>query len=249
MDAGGRVDFNSQYQALEERFRQHAVDESGVYVPNIPPRKQADWIFVCMEPSLLRWNRSVDNPTAGLEPGARNFVSSPEDFILHYCARRCLAGGYHVTDIAKGAMTVKQARVAREQRYDRWYPLLLDEIQLVGSPNVRVVAVGGDVADYLVGRRVPFPLERVMHYSGLAARGRNALVSGREAEFQRYAATVSADDFRGTAAEVLDSAAVPQVLRTQALARLRDGTLTESRLKLMFIYQQAFKEFMQRRAD
>ena len=239
--------FLAEYQALEERFRRQAEDEGGVYVPNIAPTKPVEWVLVCMEPSLMRWNRSIDDPKAGLEPGARNFVSSPEDFILHYCAHRYLSGSYHVTDLAKGAMTVKQAGVARKERYNRWYPLLLDEVRLVGLPNVRVVAVGDVVADFLNDNGLPYPLERVIHYSGMAARGRNVLVSGREAEFQRYAETVSADDFRATAAEVLDLAGVPQVLRASALARLRDGKLTESRLKLMFIYKQAFETFMRRR--
>jgi hypothetical protein len=55
-----------------------------------------------------------------------NFISSIEDFILHFCIQQYLCAPtqrYHITDLSKGAMLVKRAGVAT-QRYDTWYGLL-----------------------------------------------------------------------------------------------------------------------------
>lgn len=68
------------------------------------------------------------------------------DFILHFCIRQYLRGPterYHTTDWSKGAMLVKRAGVARTDRYDRWYGLLVDEMNLVATPGAGMFAVGG----------------------------------------------------------------------------------------------------------
>src|ERR1039457_2928740 len=49
---------------------------------------------------------------------------------------------YHITDFSKGAMLVKGADQERTQRYDRWYPLLQEEIHLVATSDATIVAVG-----------------------------------------------------------------------------------------------------------
>ena len=68
-------------------------------------------------------------------------------------------------------MTV--AALDRERRYEEWYPLLLEEIAIVGKPGAPVIAIGKKVEDFLrqkdlkgnTGRH----LFRVPHYSLRAA--------------------------------------------------------------------------------
>ena len=79
--------------------------------------------------------------TAKIEAGSQNFISSIEDFILRFCIQQYLCEPtqrYHITDLSKGAMLVKCADAARTQRYERWYGLLLKEVDLVATPGAGV---------------------------------------------------------------------------------------------------------------
>jgi hypothetical protein len=67
-----------------------------------------------------------------------------------------------VSPLAKklGAMLVDHAGLARIQRYDRWYALLQEELDLCATAGARLVAVGDVVAKHLERRdfRRPFTL-------------------------------------------------------------------------------------------
>lgn len=202
-------------------------------------------VFVCMEPSLGGWARSVEEGRARVEGGFRNFVSSLEDFILHFCIRQYLCeptDGYHITDVSKGAMLVKQANIDRTQRYDRWHALLREEVDLMAVPEAGIFAVGKDVAKHLAARAFPRPFTEVLHYSGqnTAAWGRG--IVGHEASFEKFKTTVSIEAVIEAAEKVLE-ASVPPPFRAQTLARLRASQLSESRKQLMFNYKLAFESY------
>src|SRR4051812_6720269 len=126
--------FRADYQDLEARMKALAEADGDVFLPNPEPLGPVEYVFVCMEPSLGRWARSPDEARARVEAGFRNFVFSIEDFILHFCIKHYLCEGtgrYHVTDLSKGAMPIKRASIARSDRYERWYELLVEEVDLV----------------------------------------------------------------------------------------------------------------------
>ena len=115
-----------------------AEGEGDVFLPNPQPEGPVRYVLICMEPSLGRWARTADEARSRVKEGFRNFLFSTEDFIFHFCIRRYLcesAERYHITDLSKGAMLVDRSGPARDERYDRWYPLLEDEINLVATPN------------------------------------------------------------------------------------------------------------------
>jgi hypothetical protein len=127
--------FHAAYRDLETRMKALAESDNDIFLPNPEPKGPAHFILICMEPSLGHWARSAEDAHAKVETGFRNFLSSLEDFILHFAASHYLCKpeeSYHVTDISKGAMVVKRAAKERWERYDRWYPLLLEELQLLG---------------------------------------------------------------------------------------------------------------------
>jgi len=129
-------DFRHAYRALEARMRRLADEDGDVFLPNPEPVGPVDYVFVCVEPSVGRWARPEEQATSKVDAGFRNFVSSIEDFIVHFCIRRylCAPGQrYHITDLSKGAMLVKRASVDRTVRYDRWYGLLREELALSRS--------------------------------------------------------------------------------------------------------------------
>ena len=244
--------FRTTYRALEARMQTLAEAEGDFFLPNPEPEGPVQYVLICMEPSLGRWARSADEARTRVEAGFRNFLYSLEDFILHFCARRYLCGPaqhYHVTDLSKGAMLVNRAGLGRVARYDRWYALLQDEIDLVATPHAGIIAVGNDVAQHLERRGFPRPFTRVLHYSGQAGRARHDGIVGREASFEAFRDSVSLHDLIATAEAVLTEARVPVTIRDEALSGVARSQLTTSRLELLFIYKVAFEAIRDTRSS
>jgi len=236
--------FRARYRALEQRMRSLAEADGDVFLPGSPPDGPAQFVLVCMEPSLGWWARSADEARERVAAGFRNFFFSIEDFILHLCARRflCEPGQrYHLTDLSKGAMLVSRAGAERGQRYDRWYALLQEEVDLVATPTAGVIAVGDMVASHLERRGFERPVTRVIHYSCQAGSARKQGIVGREGEFATFKGSVSLQDVIDTASDVMTSAGVPGELRGATLTRLARSELTTSRQQLLFIYKTAFE--------
>jgi hypothetical protein len=228
---------------LERKFAAAAAADGDVYLPNYTPPAPADAILIAMEPSLGWWARTPEAASVKIHAGFRNFMWSPEDFILHYAARHFLCPNgqtYHITDISKGAMTVARANIDRAARYKRWIALLREEVDLVAKPRAQIVAIGGVVHGLLVQHSFDSNVAAVMHYSSQASRSRNAAVEGRESEFRAFAQTLSMEDIVAIADAVMRDHCVPSALSNQTIARLRKATLSESRKKLAFIYATAF---------
>lgn len=220
-----------------------AEAEGDVFLPNPEPTEPVEYVFVCMEPSLGRWARSPNEARAKVEAGFRNFVYSIEDFILHFCIRQYLCEHtqrYHITDLSKGAMLVQLAGVARNQRYDRWYELLLEELDLVAVPGASIFAVGTAVERHLTRRGFSQPFTTLIHYSGQAARARAERIVGHEASFAQFKGSVSLELVLATAEEVLKET-VPASFRGETLARLARSQLSESQRQLIFNYKLAFE--------
>ena len=236
--------FDVAYQALENRMKKLAEADGDVFLPNPQPDSPVHYVLICMEPSLGRWARSEDEARSKVEAGFRNFLSSIEVLILHFCARRYLcapAERYHITDLSKGAMLVNRAGSSRYERYDRWYPLLEDEINLVATPNAGIVAVGKVVSDYLKQKPFKRSFTRIIHYSGQAGQARNEGIVGREDRFQAFKDSVSLEDLIATAEDVLRESRVPANFRDETLSRLAKRQLTTSSKKLIFNYKVSFE--------
>jgi hypothetical protein len=235
--------FRAVYQDLEARMKALAEADGDVFLPNPEPLGPVEYVFVCMEPSLGRWARSPDEARAKVEAGFRNFVFSIEDFVLHFCIKHYLCEGterYHITDLSKGAMPIKRASIARSDRYERWYALLVEEVDLVSTSEAGTFAVGHAVARHLARRAFPRPFTTVIHYSGQAAPARAAGIVGHEDSFEQFRGSVSLEVLLATAEEVLNES-VPARFRDETLARLARADLSESRQQLIFNYKLAFE--------
>jgi len=233
-----------EYRDLERRMELLAESDGNVYLPNPEPLARADYILICMEPSLGPWARSAEEAKARIASGFRNFVDGSESMLLHFSIRRflCEQGQrYHITDFSKGAMLVRHAGAARADRYDRWYQLLLEEIDLIAAPGARVIAVGRAVADHLQRRKFPREVATVLHYSPLAGQARAARIRGREACFREFEASISPEGLVATAREVLAESRVPPELFRAAMDRVMRTRLSESRRKLVYGYKLDFE--------
>lgn len=154
------------YDSLERRFRAqvdrdraHAIERVvegwGVYLPCAEPTAQADYLFVAMEPSF-NWADSIEDAEKKIAGGFRNFDASHDpssSLALFICSIKrflCQSGeSYHLTDVSKGAMPGYVAAIDRDRRYEEWFPLLLEEIEIVGKPGTPVIAIGREVEKFL----------------------------------------------------------------------------------------------------
>jgi hypothetical protein len=237
------TDFHTAYRELEIRMKALAVADGDVFLPNPEPEAPVGYVFICMEPSRS-WAGSAEEAEAKVDAGFRNFLCSIDVQILHFCIRSYLCKStprYHITDFSKGAMFVQHARRERNQRWDRWYPLLQEEINLVAPSDAAIVAVGSEVFRHLKRLRFQRRFTQIIHYSPLAGRARNAGIVGHEESFKEFNGSVSLDDLVATAKRVFEAARVPAEIRDEALSRLRGSQLTTSRQKLIFIYKLAFE--------
>ena len=235
--------FEQAYNELEVRMGDLAKRNGEIYVPNIVPHGPVEYIFICMEPSLGEWARNRDEAESRLKAGFRNFIDGYNTMILHYAIRNYLCKNnqrYHITDLSKGAMLVRDAGDDRIARYMNWYPLLLEEINLVASANARVFAVGTHVARFLESQNFPREATLLIHYSGNAVSHWNRVVQEHEEDFKLFQSTATHEDFLDNAKDVIESSSVPFVISERALGRLRRGNLTLSRRKLMFNYKLSF---------
>jgi hypothetical protein len=240
-----RSSFHERYLALEDQFRAQAAKDKRVYVPNVEPCGPVPYVFVTKEPSG-DWAPSPEEAQAMVKRGFRNFVEDRNGGViyLHHAIRHYLgAESYHITDISKGAMPVSEADQGRPVRYGEWWPLLSDELKLVG-PDAQVYAVGkSDVAPFLK-RRLPLGPDRVLlHYGPRGIAHRYKAIREHEEfneEFEAFRATVSQDDILATAEAVV--APVPAQFHDSALERLSQLELTAPfRLALLFTYKLAFE--------
>ncbi len=244
--------FSEAYAALERKFQEQVEadnSELGIessYAHNFIPPGPVDYVLIAMEPStgVQGQNRKVPPQIA------RNFSWSVEDFILHYCTREYLCGDgetYHLTDLAKGGMTIRLADKQRERRYESWYPLLEEELRLLNKPGkTRLITIGNVVADFLKRKALCRRVEKILHYSRNAASHRDRAIQPWREQFEEFSESLDLDAFGRSIADVLNDAD----MNCYIPYRPEGGTeykLTESRRKLMFHYKNRFNELQDSR--
>ena len=213
LDKARYDDLERSFRAQVERDKVHAIERVvqgwGVYLPCEEPEDQVDYIFVGMEPSF-NWADSTEDAEKKVAKGSRNF-GRPKDgrqtlslLILSIERFLCKTGEtYHLTDVSKGAMPVTVAALDRDRRYEEWYPLLLEEIAIVGKPKAPVIAIGKKVEEFLQRRglngRTDRPLYTVQHYSMQASASWKAEVGRDQEGFEAFKATELGEDSRWAA--------------------------------------------------
>jgi hypothetical protein len=237
-------DFHTAYRALEQRMKALAETDGQVYLPNPEPLAPVQYVLICMEPSLAGWAKSEEEARSKVAAGFQNFLASTLEInILHFCARSYLCGPadrYYITDMSKGAMLGSEANRDRRARWDRWFPLLLDEIALCATPNAQFIAVGREVSNYLADNFAQ-PFTYAIHYSPEARGARKTFSSAHQAAFERFKDTVSIKDILAATEATFCRANLRVDLREQWLKKLARRHLTDSHRQLIFHYKTKFE--------
>ena len=235
--------FHQVYGELEQKIECMIEEENTIFLPFLRPKGPVDFVLVGMESSLGGWAPS--GPTEACEKrgqGMKHFAWSMEDFILHYCIRNYLCPGgetYYLTDLAKGAMFTKEAADGRRARYEKWYPILEEEIGLIAKPEAKIISIGTVVGTFLSAKALYRHAGTILHYSPQAARHRG--LEGKSCEeYKRFTSSVELCHVLQTAEKVLEKGEVCPSLKCEILKRLKKSELSDSRKRLMFNYKVRF---------
>ena len=180
LDAYGRLEDKFEKQVEDDRKLAKCTlgHEYGVYVPNGQPTDRADYVLVAMEPNfgakydIEDLERKKAEGLLGFQPGD---LSEPLGLFVEAIKLYLCPNGetYWLTDVAKGAMPPAVAKKLNKKTWEGWYPLLLEEIELVGKPGCPVIAIGGQVEGFLgkknFGSDPKHSLFRVLHFAFMAA--------------------------------------------------------------------------------
>ncbi|MGA9116118.1 MAG: hypothetical protein WB626_05030 [Bacteroidota bacterium] len=157
------ADLERSFKARIKRDNQQFAIKS-IYLPNPVFSESPRICVVAMEPAVRQ--SQVDGlPHDKKKQSFMNFLATVQDFILHYCLYlRCgKSFEYYITDISKGAMTLRDARKKRDERYKGWIPLLRRELSAFGNPPL--VSFGSRPLSILRQEYGSEHVEYLMHHS------------------------------------------------------------------------------------
>ncbi len=254
------MSFSQRYEDLERKFCEQVQRDfdcrclKSRMLRNIQPDGPVDFILIAQEPASgrqisgkrpLDWECVKDREN-------RNFCGHVYDFIFHYCIRNYLCKElckedqtYYLTDLSKGAMSVKQAAAtSRAERYKRWYPLLVEELNLMAKPEgTHIIAIGRKVQTFLRRRKEFEGIDRVIHYSPAAHWARAKAIEPWINEFPGSVEKLNFDDILNTTKEVLNQAGYHDASREDKHRKLLKGArLTTARKKSVFYYKKRFEK-------
>ena len=174
--------FAGAYRELECKFKAmvgkdeicHGIQS--VFLPNVEPTGQVDYVLVGMEPGL----NGMDLDTARKKVAVcefENWGRCPQTSTLVFAVWKYLCDEdktkYYFTDLAHGAMNTKlkdtkDGAKKNRDRYERWYPLFEEELALVVKPDAKIISIGHTACRFLAEKGLHGHAGMVAHPSGQA---------------------------------------------------------------------------------
>ena len=244
--------FKEQYDSLQSQWRQLAKNHGHHYLQYLAPRGSVDFVLVGKMTSIGEKDAADTEPGCypAIDPPGFNLLISLGDLILNYGAHRhlCKPGEtYYLTDLGKCAIPPGQAKGKRaDDEFNKWYPMLLEELKLVAKPNATVIPVGGATGNFLK-RQSDFCYrltEPVLHWSRAAIVAAKMASSLFPHEWKEFHQATNWEDLRTSTEEILTEAGLDQHM--DDINRRYKGKFGETQIHLMFTYK---KEMPLRRPD
>ncbi len=241
-----------QYDALQGKWRQLAIDHEHHYLQYLAPRAPVDFVLVAKMPSISEQATAKIPPGEypATDPPSFNLLLSLGDLILNYGAHRhlCKPGEtYYLTDLGKCALPPKQAKGRlQEKEFIDWYPMLLKELELVAKPAATVIPVGSTTG-YFLKRQPNFPYaltEPILHWSTAAIVAAKMAASLFPQEWKEFRQATSWEDLRASSEEIFLEAGLGQHM--DVVHHRFKGRFKDMHRHYMFTYK---KEMPLRRPD
>ena len=231
------------------KIRSYDPNAQAIYLPNVDPNENVDYIFITMEPSFGKWARTEKNAKEMINKGFRNFLWSKDDFIFHFSIYYFLSKNYYITDISKVAVLTTTANETRGDVYQLWTKHLLREIDIIGGKGSKIFYVGNIVEKYLKNEiRDKHMAGKIIHYSVNAGKKRKEARKQDPDAYTKFFTEkkeiISEEKIFEFAENLLRDSIDNDNLINSILERLKKNTfLTESRKELMFTYYLTFSAY------
>jgi hypothetical protein len=238
-----QMSLGERYEALQSQWRELAIDHGHPYLKYLAPRAPVDFVLVGKMTSIADKDRAETPPGEYpvVPPPGFNLMLSLGDLILNYGAHRhlCKPGErFYLTDLGKCALPAKDAKGKREQgEFAAWYPMLLEEIELVAKPDATVIPVSSTTGNFLKGRPdFPYPLaEPILHWSMAAGAAAKMASSFFPQEWTQFRQSTGREELWQSVKEILSEAGLDEHLdcvRDRIMDKFRD-----IHLHYMFTYK------------
>lgn len=222
-----------------------------LYLPNIIPTEKVHYIFIAMEPSFGKW-KSVEEAQNQINNGFRNFISSKEDFLLHYSISNYLSKSYHITDISKVASKVNNIDEIRTKIYEKCTNQLYDEIKLFGFNNTKIICLGKKSFEEISNCKffTNYQKHEILHFSKRAILHRNRIPNKNPEEFNEFINNFSSLNFKNFIIEILNKNIDNIYIKNTILKKLKlnvedsDINVNEYDYKLLFTYKISFEQIL-----
>ena len=169
--------FAQAYRELEDKFRWmvgkdaicHGIES--VFLPNVKPTGQVDYVLVGMEPGLNGMDLEIARKKIAVCE-FENWGRYPQTNTLVFAVWKYLCDEdktkYYFTDLAHGAMNGGSKGAKDRARYERWYPLFEEELALFAKPNAKIISIGLTASKFLAEKGLHGHAGMVAHPSSLA---------------------------------------------------------------------------------
>ena len=152
--------FAQAYSELEDKFKSmvdldnRCHDIKSVFLPNVEPTGRwimSSWGWNQGYPDAIRTSRlrGRRSPMAKCE----NWGRCPQTSTLVFAVWKYLCdedkATYYFTDLAHGSMKAGSKGTKDPSKYERWFPLLKEELALVAKPNAKIISIGNTVSKFL----------------------------------------------------------------------------------------------------
>ena len=247
--------FRERYENLQSQWRQLAMVRERQYLQYLAPRAPVDFVLVGKMTSISE-KAAADTPYGkfpDVPPPGYSLLLSIGDLILNYGAHRhlCQPGErYYLTDLGKGAVPPKYAKgKLQQEEFTVWYPMLLQELELVAKPGATVIPVGSATGNFLKAQKAqsgfPYRLTTpILHWSTAAVSAAKMAASFFPREWYEYRRSTNWGDLRSSTEEIFTEAGLNQHM--DAVHRRFKDKFGEFHAHYMFTYR---KEMPLKRHD
>lgn len=244
--------FREQYEKLQSQWRQLAIDRQRQYLQYLAPRAPVDFVLVAKMTGISEKD-AAETPHGeypDIDPPGFNLLTAWGGLILNYGAHRhlCRPGErYYLTDLGKCAIPPKFAKGKIETgEFTAWYPMLLQELELVAKPGATVIPVGSATWAFLKKQpNFPYHLTTpILHFSNAAVSAAKMAASFFPREWDEYRRNTNWEDLRASTEEIFTEAGLDKHI--DAVHRRCKDKFGEFHAHYMFTYK---KEMPLKRPD
>ena len=197
--------FAQAYSELEDKFKamvykdKHSHGIDSVFLPNVEPTGQVDYVLVGMEPGLSGCDKDFETAKKKIAEGkCENWGRYPQENTLVFAVWKYLCDEdktkYYFTDLAHGSMKAGSKGTNDRAKYRRWFPLFEEELGLVAKPDAKIIAIGHTARDFLTRAGIHGYAGVVSHASGNALSSAGREISANKERWGNYCRDTEACD-------------------------------------------------------